>query len=370
MDYGFDYRESEQRNYNKPPRKKGPNGLFITNIILFSIAIVLIVSCIFMLSYSGTKNYIDSIKAQSTVQLNVSARHVNADNESMTVANTVAAVENSVVAIGYTQDCGNGSGVIISEDGFIVTNNHVVSDYETIYVSLTDGTVYEAHLWATDEQSDLAVIKITTDKELTVAAFGDSSKALKGEEVIVIGNPTGDLKGSISSGIISHNDRTLSIEGYIMDLIQTDASVNPGNSGGGLFNTYGELIGIVNAKIVATNVEAIGFAIPSNTVYEIVEDLIENKYVSGRPYLGLIMKVISKATFGGYTRQYIVTESKYCEEIKAGDQILSVGGKNMGEYTSQQLLYGYSIGDEIEVVLVRDSKTVVVTVVLQEYTPD
>ena len=287
----------------------------------------------------------------------------------MSVANTVAAVENTVVAIGYTEECGNGSGVIISKDGFIVTNNHVVSGYDEVYVALSDGTVYSAIVWASDEQTDLAVVKINADKELTVATFGDSSKVLKGESVIVIGNPTGDLKGSVTSGIISHDKRIMTIEGHIMELIQTDASVNPGNSGGGLFNTYGELIGIVNAKIVATTVESIGFAIPSNNAYVIAEDLIEHKYVTGRPHVGLSMQVITKATYGGFITEYIVTESKYCEDIKPGDKILSVGGKNIGEYTSQQLLYGYSIGDEIEIVLVRDSKTIVVTVVLQEYRP-
>ncbi|MBR2432776.1 MAG: trypsin-like peptidase domain-containing protein, partial [Clostridia bacterium] len=284
-------------------------------------------------------------------------------------ANTVEAVEDSVVAIGYTEDCGNGSGVIISKDGFIVTNNHVVNGYEELYVALNDGTVHSAYVWASDEQTDLAVIKINTDRELSAAVFGNSSEVRKGESVIVIGNPTGELKGSVSAGIISHDSRIMSIEGNIMELIQTDASVNPGNSGGGLFNTYGELIGIVNAKIVATTVESIGFAIPSNNVLAIVEDLLEYKYVTGRPYVGLNMKVVTKATYGGFVTEYIVTESKYCEDIKPGDKILSVGGKNIGEYTSQQLLYGYSIGDEIEIVLIRDSKTIVVTVVLQEYRP-
>lgn len=370
MEYGFDSNDF-QYNDNKPPKKKGINGLLITNIILLCVSAILILSCIFVLSQNAASNFLSNLKNGGTITLNVSARNVNANNgESMTIANTVAAVEDSVVAIGYTQDCGNGSGVIISADGFIVTNNHVVGDYETVYVALSDETVYEAKVWATDEQTDLAVIKITADKELTVATFGNSDEIVKGEEVIVIGNPTGELKGSISSGIISHSSRTLSIEGNIMNLIQTDASVNPGNSGGGLFNTYGELIGIVNSKIVATNVEAIGFAIPSNTVYSIISDLIENKYVLGRPHLGLSIQTNVVGSWLGYSYEYIVVESKYCDEIKAGDQIISVGGKNIGEYTAQQLLYGYEIGDEIEVVLRRDSKTIIVNVILQEYKGD
>lgn len=369
MNNEFNKQEPQQFNYNKTPKRKGGRGIIVIAIILASVCALLMISCVAAFGYAISKGVWENDIAYEEPLLNVSIRDVNVDNESMTLANAVDAVENSVVAIGYTEDCGNGSGVIISKDGFIVTNNHVVNGYEELYVALNDGTVHSAYVWATDEQTDLAVIKISTEKELSAATFGDSSKTRKGDNVIVIGNPTGELKGSVTSGIISHNSRIMSIEGYIMELIQTDASVNPGNSGGGLFNTYGELIGIVNSKIVATTVESIGFAIPSNNVLSIVKDLIEYKYVTGRPHVGLSMQVITKGAYGGFVTEYIVTESKYCEDIKPGDKILSVGGKNIGEYTSQQLLYGYSIGDEIEIVLVRDSKTIVVTVVLQEYRP-
>ena len=366
MDYGFDYNEPQNDN-NQAPKKKKNKALLVIGIILISIAGILTASFLFNLTTEVLFGIIDIM--EDPIGINVSIRDVDTD-EMMTVPQTVAKVENSVVAIGYNEACGNGSGVIISEDGYIVTNHHVISGGDTIFVELSNGSVYPATVWASDAQSDIGIIKIEAQQTLIPATFGDSSKILKGEDVIVIGNPTGDFKGSVSSGIISHNNRTVNIEGYIMNVIQTDASVNPGNSGGGLFNLYGELIGIVNAKMVATTVESIGFAIPSNTALAIIEDLLEYGYVTGRPHLGLSMDVMRRVTANGFAYDYIVTESRYCEDIKVGDKILTVGGKNLGEYTSQELLYGYEIGDEIEVVLVRDSKTIVITVVLQEYTPN
>lgn len=362
MDNGFDYDHAQDQSLKNQGIKKKIGKQTIFNIIL-SIAVLFLLGFILISGFGGGGSSVGDLT------LNVSKREV-LGAQHMSVAETVAAVEDSVVAIGYDSDCGAGSGVIISTDGFIVTNNHVVSGYDRVYVSLSDGTVYRADVLSADTQTDIAVIKIKPQGELSAATFGNSDAVMKGEYVIVIGNPTGDLKGSVTRGIISHNSRTLTIQGNVMELIQTDASVNPGNSGGGMFNEYGELIGIVNSKIVATNVEAIGFAIPSNTVLEIIEDLMKNGYVSGRPTLGIQYIESPVKHWGGFSYEYIVTESKYYSEIKSGDRIVSIAGVSLNDYTAHQILYPYKVGDEIEIVVKRDEATLVFKLVLKEYAPN
>lgn len=367
MDHGFDYDQGHQGvSDHQGSKKKRVGRQTVFNVIL-SVAVLLSIAFI-VIGFIGNGGS-SAFGKSGTLTLNVSKREV-LGAQPMSTAETVAAVEKTVVAIGYDADCGSGSGVIISNDGFIVTNNHVVSGYDRVYVSLYDGTVYQANVLATDWQTDIALIKIEPQGELSAAVFGNSDAALKGEDVIVIGNPTGELKGSVTKGVISHNSRTLTIQGSVMELIQTDASVNPGNSGGGMFNEYGELIGIVNSKIVATNVEAIGFAIPSNTVLEIVEDLMEKGYVSGRPTLGIEYTKSLISYWGGYSYEYIVTESKYYSEIKEGDKIVSIAGVSLNDYTAQQILYPYKVGDEIEIVVKRNSETLVFKLVLKEYAPN
>ena len=361
MEHGFDNNSSiNNKKLFNGKRKNDP--AFLTLVI---ISAFLALICL-MLSFARSSG---TVHGESVV-LNVSSRSADHDSTPMSVARAVEAVEASVVAIGVTADCGNGSGVVVSKNGFIVTNNHVIEGYRSVYVSLYDGSVYSASVWATDPKTDLAVLRIDAEKELFPAVFADSDKIVKGETAIIIGNPTGELKGSVTSGIISCGSRTLSIEGYVMTLIQTDASVNPGNSGGGLFNVYGELAGIVNAKIVATNVEAIGFAIPSNTVLKVVEDLIENKYVSGRATLGISVKPYDTGGLFSPKYEYVVTESKYNKDIKVGDRIISIEGKSLSEYSFDQILYGYSVGDEVEIVIRRDSRTEVIKTVLREYVPE
>ena len=181
---------------------------------------------------------------------------------------------------------GAGSGVIISKDGYIVTNNHVIDSANTIKVRLTNGEVYDAALIATDSKSDVAVIKIDA-KDLTCATVGNSDNLLVGDSVIAIGNPLGSLGGTATDGIISSLNREVTVNNEKMNLIQTNAAINSGNSGGGLFNAAGELIGIVNAKSVGSSVEGLGFAIPINDVMKVVDQLIENGYVTDRATLGV-----------------------------------------------------------------------------------
>ena len=362
MENGFDNNEEIK---NKRTGLLNERKIKPAAVTLIVISAVLTLIC-FILIFAHPKG--DHFLGGVTY-LNVSKREVDTNSQPMSVAQTVSFVEDSVVAIGVGADCGTGSGVIISEDGFVVTNNHVVEGCNSVYIALNDGSVHLASVWATDAKTDLAVLKLSTDKKLNAAVFADRKKVIKGEAAVIIGNPTGELKGSVTSGIISHESRTLSIGGYVMTLIQTDASVNPGNSGGGLFNAYGELVGIVNAKIVATNVEAIGFAIPSDTVLKTVSDLIEYKYVRGRASIGLTVKEYGGGSLLSPTRKYIVVESLYTDDIRAGDQIVSIDGKSLGEYTVDQILHGYSVGDAVEIVVRRDSKTVIINFVLREYVP-
>lgn len=368
MDYGFDF--NNNGNYQRPPEKEktGLKAIFIVSIVLIVLSIILSSAGIIMLVIGNNNGGL--LPAKGNTEFSVSSREVLLNNgEIASLSDAVEYVEKAVVAIGSDETASNGSGVVFTTDGFIVTNNHVVEGLSEVYVCLYNDNVYKAQVWATDEQTDLAIVKIDAEEELTAVTIGDSDKIRKGDTVFAIGNPTGELKGSVSAGIISYTKRTEKINGITMDLIQTDASVNPGNSGGGLFNEYGELVGIVNSKITGISIDSIGFAIPSNIVKDIAKELIEQKYVSGRPYLGLNITKRTIRTWSGYSYEYIVSESLYCDEIKAGDEIVTIGGKKIENYSSQELLYGYSVGDEIEVVLIRSNKTITVKYVLQEYKP-
>lgn len=309
--------------------------------------------------------------------------------ELMSYADAAAKVKDSVVEItteatvqggGYYQQYvteGAGSGVIITAEGYIVTNNHVVAGAEKITVRLTDGTQYPATLIGTDSRTDVAVIKIDpADRALTVAAFiEDSKKLVVGAEVLAIGNPLGELGGTVTNGIISALEREVKISGSgTMTLLQTNAAVNPGNSGGGLFNLYGELVGVVNAKSSGSDIEGLGFAIPANTVRSIAAQLMEYGYIKGRPCIGITVLELDSYSAYYYFRSnqagiYIV-ESKD-DALKYGDRILSVDGTEIssGDDVSS-IVEKHEIGEEIEVMVVRDRKTVSVKVTLTEYVPE
>ena len=180
----------------------------------------------------------------------------------------------------YTQ-MGAGSGIIISEDGYIMTNNHVISgaDKITVYVMPEDEdgeeTTYEATLVGSSESNDIAVLKIDADN-LTPVTFGDSDQLEVGELAVAVGNPMGTVHGSVTAGIISAVEHELTIDGVTINAIQTDASINPGNSGGGLFDSYGNLIGVVYAKSSSVSIEGIGYAIPVNDIKDIVEQMVND----------------------------------------------------------------------------------------------
>ncbi len=272
-----------------------------------------------------------------------------------------------------------GSGVIISSDGYILTCNHVVSGASAVTVQLNDGTKYDASLVGTDSTSDLAVLKINAS-DLTYVKQGCSADLVPGERVIAIGNPLGTLGGSVTSGIISATERNITTEdGKVMTLIQTDTAINSGNSGGGLFNMRGELVGIVNAKYADSGIEGLAFAIPVDSAFLVEQDLIQYGYVRGVIDDGLSTIDITASNLASYRWYYgintiglYVVSSKYCKDLANGDRIVSINGKevNTTDEWNAYLKDNCKVGDTVTVVAERDGKAFTTTLTLQEYVPD
>lgn len=268
---------------------------------------------------------------------------------------------------------GAGSGVILSEDGYIVTNHHVIDGANTIKVRLSNGQAYTAVLTGTDEKTDLAVLKINVSG-LPAAKLADSSTVRVGDFVIAIGNPLGELGGTVTEGIISAKDREVTIDGETMTLLQTSAAVNPGNSGGGLFNLDGELVGVVNAKSSGDDIEGLAFAIPANTVKEITQELIQHGYVTGRPQLGISVAQITKPGMGRQTYYstpgLYITQSSVDNGLKTGDRIIKIGGTTINNAADvSTVLDRHSVGDVVEVIVSRSGKEITVNVKLTEQKP-
>lgn len=304
----------------------------------------------------------------------------------MSVKDIVANTANSVVEIttesaatdSYFQQMvttGAGSGVIISKDGYIVTNNHVVDGANKITVRTKDGTEYTAKLIGVDAKTDLAVIKIEASN-LNAAIMGTSSSLSVGDEAIAIGNPLGELGGTVTRGIISALDREITIDGQSMTLLQTDTAINKGNSGGGLFNSNGELIGIVNAKSSGTSVEGLGFAIPIDTAKPVIESLISSGYVTGRPQLGVSMVNVTddQTAFQAGVNElgvYIakVNDGSSAQEagLQVKDRVISVDGQEIASSSDiAKIVDSKKVGDTITLVLERDGKQVTATATLKE----
>ena len=302
------------------------------------------------------------------------------------VEDSVVAITTESVATNYffrqyvTQ--GAGSGVVLTADGYIVTNYHVIKGAQQITVTANDGSTYAATLVGTDEDNDIAVLKVDA-KDLTPAILGDSDTLKVGDAVLAIGNPLGTLSGTVTDGIVSALERQVTIDGNNMTLLQTSAAVNPGNSGGGLFNANGELIGIVNAKSTSDSsgnaVDNIGFAIPINSVKTIIEDLISHGYVTGQIVLGVSLVDITDERTARYygldsTGVYIqsVESGSIADKggLQAGDRLLSFGGVEVS--TADELkaaLAAHSVGDRVEIKVSRNGREYTHSVVLTEYVP-
>ena len=279
---------------------------------------------------------------------------------------------------GVSQGTSLGSGVIISDDGYIVTNNHVVSGATDCTVTLYNGEKIPATLVGTDPNSDLAVIKIDKN-DLEYATLADSSQLVLGEETIVIGNPLGQGI-TCTNGIISSTEKEVTISGYTINVIQTNAAINSGNSGGGLFNMNGNLIGIVNSKSSNSSalsstatIEGMGYAIPSNTVAKVAKDLVDYGYVKDRAVLGV--RVYSAQTYqgNGYQGLYIssVTEGGAADKagIQANDILTKINDTQITSFSAlSKELDKYEIGDTVKVEIYRTNERMEFEVTLQENT--
>lgn len=321
----------------------------------------------------------ESSKAETpTIELNDVPENQDTTTE-MSLQEIYQTVLPSVVSITTTGGQGGiGTGVIIDQDGYIVTSYHVVQSSAEINVLLYDNESYLAAVVASDEISDLAVLKIDA-MGLVAAEFGDSDALQVGDEVVAIGNPLGvELRGTMTNGIISAINRNLDLNGTKMTLIQTNAALNNGNSGGPLINSHGQVIGINTAKIstyyTSSSVEGIGFAIPSATVKHIVDELLTSGYVTGRASMRItvsdmneVQRVYLGLPKGVYITDIAQNSNAFAAGIRYGDIIVSIDDTeitSVSDYTSK--LASLSAGDAVQVIIYRGSALWSIEVILEE----
>ena len=323
----------------------------------------------------------------SSTEMNVSSRPATqvsintVDGQTpMSDAEVYASNVNSVVSINTTGTSGTnffgqpvqtasaGSGFVLTKDGYIVTNYHVVKDADTVKVTMYNGDEYDAKYVGGDEDYDIAVIKVEA-ADLQPVTLGNSDNLNVGDHVLAVGNPLGELTFSMSGGMVSCVNRAINVDGTPFNMIQTDASINPGNSGGPLFNQYGEVVGIVSAKYSSyssESVEGLGFAIPINDVIAMIQDIMTNGYVTNKPYLGITGGTMTSQMAAQY--RYDVTEGVFVYSVeegsaaaqaglKMGDVILKVDDteiESMEDLTAVKKQY--SAGDTVSLTIYREGQ--------------
>ena len=386
----------------QPPKKKKKfNG---KRVARSAVALVLAAAMGFAGGFVGAKfggsgkvviqQVAPSSTANSSDSADSSITAASSSGSSLTTEQVADLVSPSVVVITteqvvYSQwswygqnqvESGAGSGVIISSDGYILTCAHVVDGASTITVTIGDKD-YTATLVGEDTTSDIAVIKIDADG-LTPATVGNSDSLKVGQSVMAVGNPLGELGGTVTGGMISALNRSVTIQGSssvnTMSLIQMDASVSPGNSGGGLFNMNGELVGIVNAKSSSSDAEGLGFAIPINDAIKVAQELLENGYVTGRPYLGITYLAVEDAqtaaqlgvnAYGVYVVEVVKGGPAEKAGLQAGDRIVSVDGTEIASKDDLgTLMQKHAAGDTLSITIARDGQMQTVNVTLGEKT--
>lgn len=328
------------------------------------------------LNITKTSNSGTTTTASSTSTANSTSEIVKKTADSVVEISTESVVTGSF-AQQYVQQ-GAGSGVIISQDGYILTNNHVINGANSVKVRLRDSTEYDATIVGSDSDNDIALLKVNATG-LSPATFGDSNSLAVGDYVVAIGNPLGELGGTVTDGIISALARKVTIEDTQMTLLQTNAQVNPGNSGGGLFNANGELVGIVNAKQSATEVEGIAFAIPINNVLDILSDLKEYGYVTGKVDLGIDFTDITSDETAFYygvnqTGCYVLSVDSGSNAEKAGvtrgDLVTKVNDKDVSSSSDiTTALEKAEVGDTVTFTVSRRGTSKTISFVLEEYVP-
>lgn len=378
-----------------PPRKKKRGGGFARSAVslLLAAAVGFAGGVVGARFAGGGKVVLQTVdRPAASAGSALSSAGTSTGGEDLTTAQVAALVSPSVVVItteqvvysqwswyGQSQvESGAGSGVIISSDGYILTCAHVVDGASQITVTIEDQD-YPATLVGSDSASDIAVVKIEAEG-LTAATVGDSSALAVGEQVVAVGNPLGELGGTVTDGIVSALNRSVSIQGSgavnTMSLVQMSASVSPGNSGGGLFNMAGELIGIVNAKSSDVDAEGLGFAIPVNDAVAVAQELLENGYVTGRPYLGITYLSVTDAqtaqklgvsAYGIYVMDVVKGGPADKAGIQPGDRIVSINGTEIAQQTDLgTVIQQYAAGDTVEVTLAREGQMVSLQLTLGE----
>ncbi len=395
--YGYNTESyAPQNNNNKKEKKENKKGVSVLLVVILLVASVVLSSTF---GFMGAMYYNKNIEQQTQVSDNgaMVINKVDIDEQTAAtladkptsqiadeVADTVVEITTEVMTTnsfyGQYVSQGAGSGVIISSDGYIVTNNHVIEDATSITVTLRDKTTYPAQLIGKDSVIDVALLKIDA-QNLKTANIGDSDKLKVGDKAVAIGNPLGQLGGTVTDGIISALDRDVVIDDETMSLLQTDSAINPGNSGGGLFDGQGALIGIVVAKSSGEEIEGLGFAIPINDVVDIIDDLKESGYVRGRVTIGMSLIDLSNSLYSMY---YYGNEEEGCyvysveydsaaqkAGIRQGDRIVSVDKKEITCAADvEAAIEGKAVGDKVEIVIERNGRQAAVEVALSEYVPE
>lgn len=387
----------KQKKQKPPKQKKQPKPVTMTRKGLgLLIASVMAIAMVF----GGGTGYVvdefldDDNGTTATTSEQSASTLENATNSGMSIAEITAKTKDSVVEIrteGVGTDSwmqqyvteGAGSGVIISADGYIMTNNHVIAGANKIKVTTSDEKEYAAELVGTDSINDIAVLKIEAEG-LTAATYGNSDEIQVGDLAVAIGNPLGELGGTVTSGIISAQDRELSIDGKTMKLLQTDSSINPGNSGGGLFNDRGQLIGIVVAKSSGSDVEGLGFAIPINTASETAKQIMEQGYASGHPSTGMAYQETSGSQMGGLEEYFFGEDAGqgaqvnvYIAEVNGenakaagfqpGDMVYAIDGTVINSFDQlSEIITSKKPGDKVTYTIVREGQTQDISFELEE----
>ena len=376
---------SAQESVSKEFKKKQPyvTKKFFVVTLIFSIMISSLLGAggfALAAGYFGGDGIIKNINATNyniskATGSELSIQEIVAKNENSVVAITTESVATDIWARQYITS-GAGSGVIYSEEGYILTNNHVIEGANTIKVTLHNGKSYDANLVAADSQSDIAVIKISAEGLDPVSIDMKTSLSV-GDLVVAIGNPLGTLAGTATEGIVSALEREITLDGKTMTLLQISSSINPGNSGGGVFDQYGNLVGLVVAKSSGSDVEGLGFAIPMDTVKKVADSLIKEGYVEGRPSVGITILDLTSAedamkygvSLTGVYINEVTSEAAREAGLKPGDLIYMI---NKEKVTSSDMLIkeiqSHKVGDKVTLTIVRDDKMHEIKVVLQEST--
>ena len=387
---------------SKPPKQKKPsnNRFGAGSVVAIALAAALVgggvggvVSSGFSSSSGGSTSVAVSDRTDSgSGGTEVSTTKVKA-GDTMTSSQIYSTYGKSVVSVNVKTSNGEGAGTgfFISEDGYILTCHHVIDGATAISIVTQDSTSYEAEVVGSDSDLDTAVLKVKNADKTTFPAvvLGDSSSLTVGDSVTAIGNALGTLANTLTTGVVSAKDRAISMsDGTAMKLLQTDCTVNSGNSGGPLFNQYGEVIGIINAKYSSgtstfssneASIEGIGFAIPINDVQTILSDLMKHGYVTGKPYLGITVSTVSSVTAQQYSNMKVgayvnSVKSGSCAEkagLQVGDIITQVDGKDIT--TSAELIDAkntHKAGDEMTLTVYRDKDFTTLKVTLDEQQPN